>query len=157
MVRRSPFSTGSAILGRDIHIQHHQQPYFHVCIDSPSLVFGVMGVSAGVLALCFGNQPIGETAIVAYWSMGLLYLWCHYLVHTKVRPRSAFFKTIRQNHMRHHCRCDGCCVRELAGCRDSRYWFSFTCPVVDEIFQTTPSSDRLKEGLQESEVVAQEG
>ena len=128
--------------GRRIHVQHHERTYHHVCIDGPELVFSVMLLSALVFKTIFGSHPSGDTAIFVYWFMGLMYIWCHYLVHTRYIPRTHFMKTIRQNHMRHHCRCasDYTSTSHTCDvvCRDSRYWFSFTCPLLDEILDSVP-------------------
>ena len=91
-------------LGQHIHAQHHQKPYYHVCIDEPFLVLSVMCASGLLFKTIFLNAALGDTAILVYWLMGLVYIWCHFLVHTRYVPRSRFMKAIRQNHMRHHCK-----------------------------------------------------
>jgi hypothetical protein len=48
-----------------------------------------------------------------------------------VKPPNAFWKRVRDNHIRHHL-------------VDDRYWLSFTLPLVDDIFGTNPSVDDVK-------------
>jgi len=85
-------------------MNHHRQPYHHVCIDDPNLVFSTMAISAIVFKLIVGMSREGDTAILTYWSMGLMYIWCHFIVHTRYTPQNKLMRKIQQNHMKHHCK-----------------------------------------------------
>ena len=75
--------------------------------------------------------PLALSATLGYASAGLFYEWAHYIVHTRVKPPNAFWKRVRDNHIRHHL-------------VDDRYWLSFTLPIVDDIFGTNPSVEDVK-------------
>lgn len=117
---------------KDIHKEHHQQPYFHISLDPPALVIGVMLLAAGVFALLLGPaSPLALTATASYWSAGLLYEWLHYIVHTRYVPpagwRGKWLREVRRHHMLHHM-------------RNENYWLSFSAPQVDALFGTLPPS-----------------
>jgi hypothetical protein len=57
--------------GKAIHKEHHEQPYFHVSLDPPGLIIGVMLLAAGVFAGLLGpSNPLCLTATAAYWAAG---------------------------------------------------------------------------------------
>jgi hypothetical protein len=114
--------------GKDIHEHHHTRPYFHVSVDPPGLIGGVMALAAAVFYVSFQGSPLAFTAIVTYFTMGLIYEWLHYVVHTQwVPPPSAtWLRAIRRHHMLHHC-------------RNEEFWLSFTLPAVDQLFGTLPA------------------
>jgi hypothetical protein len=58
--------------GKQIHLQHHQQPYHQVSLDPPGLICGVMVLAAAVFAVCFRGGPLSLTATAAYYSAGEL-------------------------------------------------------------------------------------
>lgn len=108
------------LTGKSIHKEHHEQPYFHISLDPPALVIGVMLLAAGVFALLLGPaSPLALTATAAYWSAGLLYEWLHYIVHTRYVPpagwRGKWLREVRRHHMLHHM-------------RNENYWLSFSAP-----------------------------
>lgn len=77
-------------VGSKIHIDHHQQPYHHVSIDSPSIVLPFMALAAGVFYVVLDGgkgSGLALTATAAYYAMGLTYEWIHFLVHTRYVPR----------------------------------------------------------------------
>lgn len=72
-----------------------------------------------------GSPRRAATGVAAYATMALLYEWTHFLVHTGVKPKSAFFKRVRTNHRMHHY-------------RNEDYWLSFVWPDVDKWLGTEP-------------------
>uniref|UniRef100_A0A383WJJ5 Fatty acid hydroxylase domain-containing protein n=1 Tax=Tetradesmus obliquus TaxID=3088 RepID=A0A383WJJ5_TETOB len=114
-------------LGKTIHRQHHETPYFHISLDPPGLILSVMAAAALLFGLLFQWGPLSLTATAAYYSAGLLYEWLHYVVHTHWVPPQGWLRSVRRHHMLHHC-------------RNEDYWLSFTAPAVDAWFGTLPSS-----------------
>ena len=110
--------------GKAIHQGHHNKDYFHISIDPAPLMLGWLGV-AHLVFRSFLPLPIACSATLGYAGAGLFYEWAHFIVHTKVRPKSKFMKRMRDNHIRHHC-------------VDDRFWFAFSAPFVDDIFDTNP-------------------
>lgn len=74
-------------VGSKIHIDHHQQPYHHVSIDSLTIVVPWMIGAAGVLHVALHGGALSLSATAAYFTMGLCYEWVHFLVHTRYVPR----------------------------------------------------------------------
>ncbi|CAN0224850.1 unnamed protein product [Ectocarpus fasciculatus] len=60
-------------------------------------------------------------------SMGLVYEWVHFIVHTRVVPRSQLGKDLKRHHTLHHLKDETC-------------WLAFTAPPIDTLFGTVPSS-----------------
>jgi len=117
--------------GKEIHQGHHDLPYFHISIDPAPLMVGWLGVSGLVFKAVLPSLPLALSATLGYATAGLFYEWSHYIVHTRVAPPNTFWKTVKENHMRHHC-------------VDSRYWYSFSFPWMDDWFGTNPPIDEVK-------------
>lgn len=117
-------------IGKQIHQGHHDKPYYHISIDPASLLLVWMMVAHMVLRLLL-PLPLALTATLGYCLAGLFYEWAHYIVHTKVRFKSGFWKRVKDNHMRHHM-------------VDHDYWFSFSLPWIDDLFGTNPPVKQVK-------------
>jgi hypothetical protein len=63
--------------------------------------------------------------------MALFYEWTHFVVHTNVKPLTAYGRAVRRNHRLHHF-------------RHEQYWFVFTFPRVDHWFGTSPDPAAVK-------------
>ncbi|CAN0028247.1 unnamed protein product [Laminaria digitata] len=61
-----------------------------------------------------------------YMSMGLVYEWVHFIVHTRVVPRSRFGKELKRHHTLHHLKDETC-------------WLAFTVPAIDGLLGTLPA------------------
>eukprot|EP00270_Netrium_digitus_P004395 TRINITY_DN15477_c0_g1_i1.p1 TRINITY_DN15477_c0_g1~~TRINITY_DN15477_c0_g1_i1.p1 ORF type:complete len:229 (-),score=10.48 TRINITY_DN15477_c0_g1_i1:268-954(-) len=113
--------------GRDVHIVHHSMPYHHISIDGMKLVVSFMLAAFSVFFIIFQeNLSLLLTATLTYYCMGLSYEWTHFLVHTRVRMDSYVGQIIKRAHVKHHL-------------RDHHFWFSFTCPPIDNLMGTTPN------------------
>lgn len=66
-----------------MHEDHHGKPYYHVCVDPPDLVAGWTLAAAGVFKALL-PLPLALTVLAAYMSMGLVYEWVHFFVHTRL-------------------------------------------------------------------------
>jgi hypothetical protein len=112
-------------IGKAIHEHHHNKPYFSISIDPPSLILGWFAVVFLLLITLSPKFSIAVSAMIGYSIAGLFYEWTHYIVHTRVVPKNPFFRRVRDHHMRHHL-------------FDDKYWFAFTLPQIDNLFQTNP-------------------
>ena len=117
-------------IGKDIHQSHHEKPFYHISIEPAPLLLGWLFL-AHVLLRAILPLPLALTATVAYSSSGLFYVWAHFIVHTKVRFRSNFWRRVKENHMRHHMVSD-------------EYWFAFSMPSMDDLFNTNPPVRQVK-------------
>lgn len=120
-------------VGKEIHQQHHAQPYYHVSIDPAPLLLGWMFIAHLAFRMLL-PLPLALTATIAYSLSGIFYEWAHYIVHTKVRFRSKFWKRVKENHLRHHVVSD-------------EFWFAFSMPFIDDLFHTNPSVVEVKQKL----------
>lgn len=117
-------------IGKAIHQGHHEKPFYHISIDPAPLLLGWLFL-AHVLLRTVLPLPLALTATVAYSSSGLFYEWAHFIVHTRVRFRSKFWRRVKENHVRHHMVSD-------------QYWFAFSTPSMDDLFNTNPSVRQVK-------------
>lgn len=108
------------------HRAHHRQPYHLPDVFLPLRV--VIPLVPPTLALWWWVMPTPSLALSAMISFGgaaLAYEWIHYLTHTNVAPRTAWFRRVRRNHRYHHY-------------KNERYWHGFTLPMVDTLLGTNP-------------------
>lgn len=121
-------------LGKEIHLGHHEKPYFHISIDPVEIMLGWLAI-AYVLFRTLLPLDLALSATVGYTLAGLGYEWSHYIAHTRVRPPTTFFRTIRDNHMKHHL-------------IDESHWFAFSLPMLDNIFGTNPDVREVRKRKQ---------
>jgi hypothetical protein len=108
------------------HRTHHADPRdIDMTLLPQQVIVGSLPVAAGAWLLLFGLRPAAVTAMATYSTMALFYEWTHFIVHTHVKPLTAYGQTVRRNHRLHHF-------------RDENQWFAFTFPLVDRWFGTDP-------------------
>ncbi|PND58376.1 fatty acid hydroxylase [Mycobacterium sp. ENV421] len=111
------------------HREHHIAPrdVDLVFIPLPSAIGAV--VSAVAIALwLFPRTGMGLTFLVVILTCGLLYEWCHYLVHTDYKPKTAAYRVIWRDHRLHHF-------------KNEHYWFGVTTPgTADRVLRTYPDA-----------------
>ncbi|WP_431231946.1 sterol desaturase family protein [Mycolicibacterium psychrotolerans] len=126
--RRIGRFTVDPILARK-HREHHIAPrdVDLVFIPLQSAIGAV--VSAVVIALwLFPRTGMGLTFLVVMLTCGLLYEWCHYLVHTDYKPKTAAYRVIWRDHRLHHF-------------KNEHYWFGVTTPgTADRVLRTYPDA-----------------
>jgi Fatty acid hydroxylase superfamily len=116
-------------MGKDIHVQHHNQPYHHISIDPAPIMISWLTLVHVILRYGFGTVwPLSfvYTATIAYGMAGLFYEWTHFIVHTKIRfsPHS-FWTKVKNHHARHHL-------------VNHDNYFAFSVTHIDDIFGTNP-------------------
>lgn len=55
-----------------------------------------------VWLLVAANWGIALTGVGFYATLGLVYEWTHYLVHTNCRPKTRLYRRLWKNHRLHH-------------------------------------------------------
>jgi hypothetical protein len=122
------------ILGRSIdfrvpqkHRAHHRDPWRLDLLFIPlhSFVYSI----PLLVALWFvvtPTTPLALTGIAGHFVLALHYEWVHYLVHTRVQPRRAWYQRLRDNHRRHHF-------------KNEHYWFGVTMLAGDHLLRTAPA------------------
>jgi dihydroceramide fatty acyl 2-hydroxylase len=115
-----------------IHGIHHEHPNDPLRLVMPPAVSVPLGAFVfGALYLVFGERyapAVGAGFFAGY----LAYDMIHYYVH-HFRPRSAFGRTLRERHMRHHF-------------QDDTRGFGISAPYWDEVFGTSPRTRRAATG-----------
>ncbi len=108
------------------HRAHHRDPWNIDILFIP--VEGFYLSLPLLAAIFFGLMPtpaLALTGLAFYILMSLRYEWVHFLVHTRYRPRSEYFRRLWKNHRLHHC-------------KNERYWFGVTMLGGDRLLGTSP-------------------
>jgi hypothetical protein len=109
------------------HRQHHVDPRKVALIFIPwrALAWGLPFVSAIVLLLV-PLTGLGLTYLAFLGMIGLVYEWCHYLIHTDYKPKSRPYRAIWKNHRQHHF-------------KNEHHWFTVTTAgTADRVLGTYP-------------------
>ena len=113
------------------HREHHADPRdIDKTLLPSSVVRAALPITSAGWLLAFGPTRAALTGMATYSTMALFYEWTHFIVHTNVKPRTAYGERVRRNHRLHHFRAES-------------YWFAFTLPLVDRVFGTAPDPDTV--------------
>lgn len=112
------------------HREHHQEPWrLDLVFLLPKVLFAIPIVF--VLANIIFPTPQAFTVCFVGYLMTVNYEWNHFITHTRVQARSAWYKTMYRNHRLHHF-------------KHERYWYGFSAPWPDTIFGTNPNPDTVE-------------
>jgi len=113
------------------HRTHHQQPWRPKFIFLPVYVHIIMAPLLTAAAFWLLPRPgLAASWMAALATMALLYEWTHFIVHSRIRPKTRFAQRLFHNHRMHHF-------------RNEHYWYSFTLPPVDVAFGTGPADQAV--------------
>ncbi|MCP9275062.1 sterol desaturase family protein [Mycolicibacterium arenosum] len=118
--------TVDSLLAR-MHREHHVDPRDIPLIFIPwkSLLW-VLPLAVAIAVFAFPRIELGLTYLVFLTVLGLGYEWCHYLIHSDYKPRSAVYRAIWRNHRHHHY-------------KNEHYWFTVTSTgTADRLLRTYP-------------------
>jgi sterol desaturase/sphingolipid hydroxylase (fatty acid hydroxylase superfamily) len=113
-------------LARD-HRRHHADPRDIPLVFIPwrSLIGVIIGYYA-ISLLAFPRLGQGLSFMLTLATVGLLYEWTHYLIHSDYRPNTKMYKAVWRNHRLHHY-------------KNEHYWFTVTTTsTADRLFGTYP-------------------
>ena len=119
-------------LARD-HRRHHADPRDIPLVFIPwrSLIGVILGYYA-ISLLAFPRLGQGLSFMLTLATVGLLYEWTHYLIHSDYRPRTKTYKAVWRNHRLHHY-------------KNEHYWFTVTTTATaDRLFGTYPDPAMVK-------------
>jgi len=109
------------------HREHHRAPWQIDVLFIPMHSF--LYSLPLVCWLWFALTPtaaLAMTGIVVHLALSLHYEWVHFLVHTRVMPRSALYQRLWRNHRLHHF-------------KNEHYWFGVTMLSGDRLLGTAPA------------------
>lgn len=108
------------------HREHHGDPWYTPDTYAPfrSLIVTVP-VGLALWMWLAPGLPIAFMGVAAYATMGLVYEWTHFLVHTNYRPKSALYRRLWKNHRLHHF-------------KNENYWYGVTMLSGDRLLGTSP-------------------
>jgi hypothetical protein len=109
------------------HREHHVDPRDIPLIFIPpkSLLLTIVALVA-IALLAFPRTGLGLTFLLTITTLGLLYEWTHYLIHTDYKPKHALYRAIWRNHRHHHY-------------KNEHYWFTVTTSgTADRLLGTAP-------------------
>lgn len=120
-------SVGYQLAGHG-HEQHHQDPTnLDTMFLRPREV--LTGTALGLASAAFGPVWLSTGTLCA--AVGVLaYDWTHFLLHTRVPPRSRYHHALWRGHRLHHY-------------RNERYWLGVTSPLGDLVLRTAPHRDAV--------------
>ncbi|ABM13749.1 MULTISPECIES: sterol desaturase family protein [Mycolicibacterium] len=109
------------------HREHHVEPREIALIFIPwQALLWVLPVALGIALLAFPRTALGLTFLTFLTVLGLCYEWCHYLVHTDYKPKTAAYRAVWRNHRQHHF-------------KNEHYWFTVTSAgTADRVLGTYP-------------------
>ena len=113
------------------HRAHHRDPWNAELVFIPFHSFGY--ALPLVVALCFLLTPTPELALtaLAVFLLGALhYEVVHFLIHTRVDPRGAYYRRLWRNHRLHHF-------------KNEHHWFGVTRLEADRLLRTAPEAERV--------------
>jgi hypothetical protein len=109
------------------HREHHVDPRDVPLIFIPwqSLLW-VLPWAIAIALLAFPRLATGLTFLALLAMLGLVYEWCHYLIHSDYKPKTRAYRAVWHHHRLHHF-------------KNEHYWFTVTsCGTADRVLRTSP-------------------
>jgi Fatty acid hydroxylase superfamily len=115
------------------HREHHLDPRaVHLIFIPWQSLLWVVPIAVATALLAFPGLRLGLTYLVAIMALGLCYEWCHYLIHTDYKPKSAAYRAIWRKHRLHHY-------------KNEHYWFTVTSAgTADRVLGTYPAAATVR-------------
>ena len=102
-----------------------------VFIPWPVLVW-LLPTYVVVYLLVMPTLASGLSLLVSVFGIMFAYEWCHYLIHSDYKPRTAWYRGVWRNHRLHHY-------------KNEHYWFTVTSAgTADRLFKTYPDPETVK-------------
>jgi hypothetical protein len=113
------------------HRAHHRDPWNAELVFIPFHSFSY--ALPLVVLLCFALTPTTQLALtaLAVFLLGALhYEVVHFLIHTRVDPRDAYYRRLWRNHRLHHF-------------KNEHHWYGVTRLEADRLLRTAPEATRV--------------
>ncbi len=113
------------------HRYHHAHPHVVDGILLPEeVIHAAMPATVALWWLVTPDRRSWLTGLASYATMAVVYEWTHFIVHTGVKPRTAYGERVRRNHQLHHH-------------RSEQHWYAFVAPFVDAMMGTDPPLEQV--------------
>ncbi len=111
------------------HRAHHRDPWNYEILFIPihSYLYSIP-LMVGLWYVVAPSAELAWTGIAAHLALALHYEWIHFLIHTRVTPRTRLYRRLWQNHRLHHF-------------RNEHYWFGVTRLDADWLLGTSPHAN----------------
>jgi hypothetical protein len=109
------------------HREHHIEPRDVPLIFIPwQTLVGAVPTGVAVALLGFPRAGLGLTFMTFAMTLAMGYEWCHYLIHTAYKPKTAVYRAIWRHHRLHHF-------------KNEHYWFTVvSAHTADRVLRTSP-------------------
>jgi hypothetical protein len=109
------------------HRAHHADPFDLELVFIPvhSFVY-TLPLLLGLCLVLAPTLPLALTSLASYLALALHYEWIHFLVHTRVWPRTRVYQRLWRNHRLHHF-------------KNEHYWYGVTRLGGDRLLGTGPA------------------
>jgi hypothetical protein len=113
------------------HRAHHRDPWNYEILFIPMHSF-IYSLPLNVLIWHFvtPTPALAATGILTVILFSMHYEWVHFLVHTRVSPRTRFYQRLWRNHRLHHF-------------KNEHYWYGVTRLEGDRLLGTDPVPDSV--------------
>jgi hypothetical protein len=113
------------------HRAHHRDPWNYEILFIPfhSFLYS-LPVLVALWLLVAPTVELAATGVTAHLALTLHYEMVHFLVHTRVKPRTAYYRRLWRNHRLHHF-------------RNENYWYGVTMLAGDRLLSTGPDPDSV--------------
>ena len=120
------------LLARE-HRRHHIDPRNVPAIFIPwQALLWAVPLSTATALFAFPRLGLGLTFLVFITALGVGYEWCHYLIHSDYKPKTAVYRSIWRNHRQHHF-------------KNEHFWFTVTSSgTADRVLGTYPDLATVK-------------
>ncbi len=113
------------------HREHHRDPWNYDILFIPmhSFIYSL----PLLVWLWFAVTPtaaLALTGLTVHLLLSLHYEWIHFLIHTRVAPRTSFYQRLWRNHRLHHF-------------KNEHYWYGVTRLGGDSLLRTAPSPNAV--------------
>jgi hypothetical protein len=114
------------------HRAHHQDPWRLELVFIPTHILPFAGpLVFAFYFLVLPTLPLALTGLAAFFLLSFHYEWVHYFVHTRYKPRSAYYLRLWKNHRLHHF-------------MNENYWYGVTMLSGDKLLRTGPARDAVE-------------
>ena len=121
-------------LQRRLHYDHHAEPgRLELLFLPPWMLVANLAFTAGLGWVIWARPAAVGSLVAGVMAATLVYEWTHYVAHIAYRPRTAWGRRIKKDHLWHHF-------------RDERTRFGVTQPGLDLLMGTYQSDERQGTG-----------